>query len=221
MAMRDERGRFIKRVKDRLAGVQPATLEHMLSSKEEGIKESMEMSTVSIDSANNSAGSANEGPVGLNVVPTKQQHARQSARRSYIMSATITVVGNLTADPELRTTNNGKSVINFSLAYTPRRPDGTDGETSFYNIAAWEYLADNFAASFKKGDRLIVVGRVSQDKWQDKASEKVMSRLSITAEEIGGTIRFHTCDMQKVSRKAAPTQEEVPAADSESEDVFA
>lgn len=204
MAIRDERGRFIKRVKDRLAGVQPATLEHMLSSKEEKQEEFTEMRNVSVD-----------------LVPTKTQHARQSARRSYIMSATITVVGNLTADPELRTTNNGKSVINFSLAYTPRRPDGTDGETSFYNIAAWEYLADNFAASFKKGDRLIVVGRVSQDKWTDKASEKVMSRLSITAEEIGGTIRFHTCDMQKVSRKAVPTQEETPEVDSESEDVFA
>lgn len=158
--------------------------------------------------------------VSVDVVPTKQQHARQSARRSYTMSATITVVGNLTADPELRQTNSGKSVVNFALAYTPRKPDGTDGNTSFYNIVAWEYLADNFAASFKKGDRLIVVGRVTQDKWTDKESEKIMSRLVITADEIGGTCRFHTVEMSKVAKVGSSVQEPAEAAE-ESEDIFA
>src|SRR5205807_7427386 len=111
-----------------------------------------------------------------------------------------------------------KSVITFGLAYTPRKPDGTDGITSFYNITAWEYLADNFAASFKKGDRLIVVGRVSQDKWTDKETEKNMSRLVITADEIGGTCRFHTVEMTKVARRAVT--EEV-AAEGETADIFA
>lgn len=136
------------------------------------------------------------------------------------MSATITVIGNLTADPELRTTSSGKSVINFALAYTPRKPDGSDGNTSFYNIAAWEYLADNFAASFKKGDRLIVVGRVEQDKWTDKETDKVMSRLTVTATEIGGTCRFHTVDMTKVAKRTAPVQSEAEA-EGQSEDIFA
>lgn len=137
------------------------------------------------------------------------------------MSATITVIGNLTADPELRQTNSGKSVLNFSLAYTPRKPDGTDGQTSFYNIVAWEYLAENFAASFKKGDRLIVTARVTQDKWDDKDSGKAMTRLVITADEVGGTIRFHTCEMSKVRRNATAEVEQVEENDSETEDIFA
>lgn len=136
------------------------------------------------------------------------------------MSATTTIIGNLTADPELRQTNNGKSVINFALAHTPRRPDGSDGNVSFYNIQAWDYLADNFAASFKKGDRLIVVGRLTQDKWTDKESEKVMSRLVVTAEEIGGTCRFHTVEMSKVQTRKAVEATEAPA-EGESEDIFA
>lgn len=137
------------------------------------------------------------------------------------MSATITVIGNLTADPELRTTNSGKSVVNLSLAHTPRKPDGSDGNTSFYNIVAWEYLADNFAASFKKGDRLIVVGRVSQDKWEDKDTGKVMSRLVITADEIGGTCRFHTVEMSRVQRSAAQEPVEAAEGGAVEEDIFA
>src|ERR1051325_3946122 len=108
MAMRDPRtGKFMKRVKTGLAAKRaglnevqsslsqskPATLD-ILASKEANRK-SMETNRVSVD-----------------VVPTKQ-NARQSARRSYNMSATITVIGNLVADPELKTTNSGKSVVNF------------------------------------------------------------------------------------------------------------
>lgn len=207
MAMRDEKGRFLKRVKQALANSQPATLEGLFA--ETGTEEkSMEMKEEVV-------------PVSVDVVPVKQpvrQSTSQSRRNT--MSASITVIGNLTADPELRQTNSGKSVINFSLAYTPRKPDGTDGVTSFYNVTAWEFLADNFAASFKKGDRLVVLGRVSQDKWEDKDTGKGMSRLVITADEIGGTCRFHTVEMSKVSRKAVTTQEPVEAAE-ESEDIFA
>jgi single-strand DNA-binding protein len=138
------------------------------------------------------------------------------------MSATITVIGNLTADPELKQTNSGKSVVNFSLAWTPRKPDGSDGQTSFYNIVAWEYLADNFASSFKKGDRLMVVGRVSQDRWEDKDSGKTMTRLAITADEIGGTCRFHTVEMTKVSfaKNDSSNNDAVVEEDAESEDIF-
>lgn len=209
MAMRDPKtGKFLKRVKNMLSEKEPTTLEHLFSempekAEKENNEEFMDMSKVSVD-----------------VVPTKTD-ARQSARRSKTMSATITVIGNLTADPELRTTNNNKSVVNFALAYTPRRPDGSDGNTSFYQITAWEYLADNFAASFKKGDRLVVVGRVSQDKWTDKDSDKVMSRLVITADEIGGTCRFHTVEMTRVKRTAVSESEAEAPADAENADIFA
>lgn len=208
MAMRDPKtGKFLKRAKKALAESQPATLTKLLP-KEAAQKESSEMVTI---------------PVSVDVVPTKTTSVRQStSRRSYTMTATITVIGNLTADPELRQTNSGKSVINFSLAYTPRRPDGSDGQTSFYNIVAWEYLADNFAASFKKGDRLIVVGRVTQDKWEDKDSGKNMTRLTITADEVGGTCRFHTVEMSKVQFKAASApQEDTQSTEDADADIFA
>jgi len=205
LAMRDPNtGKFMKRVKEALSSSKPATLDHLLPDREVKGKneEFMEMKDVSVD-----------------VVPTKTNVRQSTMQRSYTMSATVTVIGNLTADPELRQTNSGKSVVNFSLAYTPRKPDGSDGTTSFYNIAAWEYLADNFAASFKKGDRLIVVGRLSQDRWQDKDNpEKTMTRLVITADEIGGTCRFHTMDMQKVTKR--PAVESAAGDDSELQDIF-
>lgn len=215
--MRDEHGRFVKRAKAALARSKPATFDLLSQLPDKEVKdkeEFLEMKEVSTDSS--------VSTVSVDVVPTKANHAQQSARRSRSMSATITVIGNLTADPELRTTNSNKSVINFSLAYTPRKPDGSDGNTSFYNVTAWEYLADNFAASFKKGDRLVVIGRVSQDKWTDKDSEKVMSRLVITAEEIGGTCRFHTVEMNRVQKaKVAENVESEAPAEGESEDIFA
>lgn len=133
------------------------------------------------------------------------------------MSATVTVIGNLTSDPELRQTNNGKSVMNFSLAYTPRRPDGTDGLTSYYEVTAWEYLAENIAASVKKGDRLIVVGRLSQQKWEDSDGQK-RQKLVITADEVGGTMRFHTVEMNKVAKRGQA--EPVIEVEAESEDIF-
>lgn len=226
MAMRDPKtGKFLKRVKNMLSEKEPTTLEHLFSempekAEKENNEEFMDMSKVSVDSVVSHDASSLDASVKLNVVPTKTD-ARQSARRSKTMSATITVIGNLTADPELRTTNNNKSVVNFALAYTPRRPDGSDGNTSFYQITAWEYLADNFAASFKKGDRLVVVGRVSQDKWTDKDSDKVMSRLVITADEIGGTCRFHTVEMTRVKRTAVSESEAEAPADAENADIFA
>lgn len=211
MSMRDEKGRFIKRMKDALSGSKPATLEHLIDTlpdrAESAIQEKfMDMNRVS-----------------MNVVPKKVAQAtvnqvQKSTRRSYTMSATITIIGNLTADPELVTTNNGKSRAKFSLAYTPKRPDGSDGNTSFYNLTAWEYIADNFAASFKKGDRLVVLGRVVQNKYTNAEGNNV-SQLDITATEIAGSCRFHTVDMQKIQRKQAELVE-VEETEAVSEDIF-
>lgn len=201
----------MKRVKDALSNARPST-----ASPEE-LKELFKSSTPS----NTESESSPYKDVKVNVVPTKNvRQSTTNTRRYTTMSATITVIGNLTGMPELRQTASGKSVVNFSLAYTPRKPDGSDGQTSFYNIVAWEYLADNFAASFKTGDRLIVVGRVTQDKWTDKDTEKVMSRLSITADEIGGTCRFHTVEMSKVRKVVAQPSEGEVSSDEE-QDIFA
>lgn len=134
------------------------------------------------------------------------------------MPSNITIIGNLVGDPELRSTNNaGKSVLNIVLAYTPRKPDGTDGNTSYYEITCWDYLAENVAASVKKGDRLMVIGRVSQVKYEHNGENR--SKLVITADEVGGTMRFHTIDMHKVAKRVIA--EPVEVAETESDDIFA
>lgn len=220
MSMRDSKGKFLKRVKDVLQNSEPATLEHMLllPDRAEGQQqEFMEMKDVSVDRIIKSDDAHSGNEVALNEVPNNK-HVRQSTRRSNVMSATVTIIGNLVQDPELRTTNSGKSVVNFALAYTPKRPDGSDGNTNFYNIVAWEYLADNFSASFKKGDRLVVVGRLQQEKWNDKDTDKQMSRLAVTADEIGGTCRFHTVEMSRV-KTTKPVTEAVE--EPEEADIFA
>src|SRR3954465_1041169 len=86
---------------------------------------------------------------------------------------TITVVGNLTDDPELRFTPSGAGVAKFSVASTPRTLDRAsgewrDGDALFLRCTAWRDLAEHVAESLHKGDRVIVQGRLKQDNWQDK-----------------------------------------------------
>jgi len=82
----------------------------------------------------------------------------------------ITIVGNLTDDPELRYTPNGAAVVNFSVAVTPRiRDEGggwKDGDTSFFRVNAWRTLAENTAESLTRGSRVVVVGRLRQRSWE-------------------------------------------------------
>lgn len=132
------------------------------------------------------------------------------------MSATVTVIGNLVADPEIKSTNSGKTVANFAIAYSPRRPDGTNGETSFYNVTAWEYLADNLASSLRKGDRVMVIGRLRQDRWETEGGDK-RSRLSITADEIGASLRFATVEVTKVAKSNGDSNGEAADVD---DDLF-
>lgn len=117
------------------------------------------------------------------------------------MSATVTVIGNLVADVELKETNSGKAVANFSIAYSPVRPDGTKGETSFYNITAWEYAALNLAATAHKGDRLVVIGRLRQDRWEAEDGTK-RSRLNITADEVAVSLRFATAEITRTVKSS-------------------
>jgi single stranded DNA-binding protein len=81
---------------------------------------------------------------------------------------TVTLIGNLTDDPELRYTANGAAVANFRLAVTPRVRQGgqwTDGETSFFRINCWRRLAENVTQTLGKGARAIVIGRLRLRSW--------------------------------------------------------
>lgn len=116
------------------------------------------------------------------------------------MSATVTIIGNLTADPELTNTSTGKDLARFSVAYSPTRPDGSKGEVNFYDCTAWEYTARNLCASLKKGDRVVVVGRLRQDRWETEAGEK-RSKLAIQVDEIAASLRFATVEATRTAKQ--------------------
>ena len=115
---------------------------------------------------------------------------------------TVTLIGNLTDDPELRFTPNGAAVANFRLAVTPRVREGDswkDGETSFFRINVWRQQAENVAETLQKGTRCIVVGRLRTRSWETPEGEK-RSVTEVEADEIGPSLKFATAKVERSSR---------------------
>ena len=139
----------------------------------------------------------------------------------------ITVVGNLTADPELRFTPSGAAVANFTVASTPRIFDRStsewkDGEALFLRCNAWRQLAENVGESLAKGMRVVVQGRLQQRSYETKEGEK-RTVIELAVDEIGPSLRYATAKVNKASRGgssgsdpwgaapgAAPTQPDEP-----------
>jgi single-strand DNA-binding protein len=118
---------------------------------------------------------------------------------------TTTIVGNLTENPELRFTQGGAPVANFTLAVTPRVKDGDgwkDGETSFLRVTAWRQLAEHAADSLSKGDRVLVYGTLRQRSWETPEGER-RSTVEVQAEELGPSLRWATATPERANRKAA------------------
>ncbi|WP_371566259.1 single-stranded DNA-binding protein [Streptomyces canus] len=108
----------------------------------------------------------------------------------------ITLVGNLTDDPELKFTEGGAALAKFTIAVTPRTFDRTsnawkDGTTAFYRCAAWRQLAEHIADSLKKGSRVVANGRMRQHDWTNEQGEK-RSMLAVEIDDIGASVRFTT-----------------------------
>lgn len=117
------------------------------------------------------------------------------------MSATVTVIGNVTRDPELRIGNSGTSWATFSIAVNRRKKKGDEYEetTSFYDVVCFGDMADNAAESLGKGTRVIIVGTLDLETYQAKdGSDKIAAR--ITADEIGASYRFATVAATKNAR---------------------
>ena len=112
----------------------------------------------------------------------------------------ITIVGNLTRDPELRFTPSGTPVASFGLAVNKRIQNKDSGEwtnsADFFNIVAWFKLAENCAQSLIKGDRVLISGRLSQDNWEDKDGQK-RSAFKIIANIIAPSLEFASCKIEK------------------------
>lgn len=116
----------------------------------------------------------------------------------------ITVVGNLTADPELRFTPSGAAVSNFVIASTPRFFDRQanewkDGETLFVRCSLWREAAENAAESLTKGTRVIAQGRLKARSFQTKEGENRTS-WELDVDEIGPSLRFATANIQRQGR---------------------
>jgi len=115
----------------------------------------------------------------------------------------VTIVGNLAADPEVRTTPGGATVASFRVAVTPRVREGDqwrDGETSFFRCTAWRSLAENLAESVGKGARVIVVGRLRQRSWETPEGDK-RSVTEIEADEVGISLKFAQAQPRKAGRE--------------------
>jgi single-strand DNA-binding protein len=120
---------------------------------------------------------------------------------------TITLVGNLTADPELRFTPSGAAVANFTVASTPRTFDRQtnewrDGDAMFLNCAVWRQAAENVAESLQKGMRVIVHGRLKSRSYETREGER-RTVFEIDVDEIGPALKYATA---KVSRNASGGQ---------------
>jgi single-strand DNA-binding protein len=117
---------------------------------------------------------------------------------------TITVIGNLTADPELRFTPSGAAVASFTVASTPRTFDRTtgewkDGEALFLRCNIWRQAAENVAESLTRGSRVLVSGRLRQRSFETREGEK-RTVVELEVDEVGPSLRYATAKINKVNR---------------------
>ncbi|WP_233289052.1 single-stranded DNA-binding protein, partial [Kitasatospora sp. MBT63] len=127
----------------------------------------------------------------------------------------ITVVGNLTDDPELRFTPTGVAMARFTIASTPRTYDKTtgqwrDGTALFLRATAWREIAEHATETLTKGMRVVATGRLVQHNWQTPEGEN-RSMLGLDLDDIGPSLRFATAKVTKTQRTGNPST--TPAAD--------
>lgn len=116
----------------------------------------------------------------------------------------VTIVGNLTNDPELRFTPSGAAVASFTVASTPRVLDKAtnewkDGEALFMRCSVWRQYAENVAESLTKGSRVIVTGRLKQRSYETREGEK-RTVVEMDVDEVGPALKYATAKVNKVSR---------------------
>ena len=116
----------------------------------------------------------------------------------------ITVVGNLTADPELRFTPSGAAVASFTVASTPRTFDRQtnewkDGEALFLRCSIWRQAAENVAESLTRGARVIVSGRLKQRSFETREGEK-RTVIELDVDEVGPSLKYATAKVNRTSR---------------------
>lgn len=116
----------------------------------------------------------------------------------------VTIVGNVTRDPELRFTASGQATATFGVAVNRRWQNRQSSEweeaTSYFNVVCWRELAENVAESLHKGSRVLVTGRLEQRSWEDQAGAK-KSIVEIVAEEVGPSLRWASAQVTRNERR--------------------
>ncbi len=116
----------------------------------------------------------------------------------------VTVVGNITRDPELRFTASGQATASFGLAvnrvWNDRQTNEKKEAVSFFDIVCWREMAENASESLSKGARVLVTGRLEQRSWETPEGEK-RSKIEIVADEIGPSLRWATAEIRKNDRR--------------------
>lgn len=117
---------------------------------------------------------------------------------------TVTIIGNITRDPELRFTASGQATASFGVAVNRRWRDQTTNEwreqTSFIDVVCWRELADNVSESLSKGARVIVTGRLEQRSWEDQEGAR-KSKVEIVADEVGPSLRWASAQVTRNERR--------------------
>lgn len=134
------------------------------------------------------------------------------------MSANITILGNLIADPELRFTPNGKALATFTVvsSKSTKNDDGTwnNTDSTFWSVKAWGKTAENVAETIAKGMSVIVVGTAVQEEWNDKTTGEKRSKISITAWNVGPDLKRHIASVSTSnSYSNASVTASTPASD--------
>ena len=117
---------------------------------------------------------------------------------------TVTLVGNLTKDPELRYTTGGRGVASFGLAVNRRYMVNNEWQeqVSFFNVVAWADLGENAAASLHKGNRVVVTGRLEQRSYETREGEK-RNITEVIADDLGPSLRWAQAQIERISRDSA------------------
>ena len=131
----------------------------------------------------------------------------------------VSIAGNLVSDPELRYTKGGTAVADCRMAVNRRwQKDGEwEEETSFFDVTAWAQIAENAAESLAKGMRIVVTGRLEEQRWEDKETQEPRRKVVIVADEIAPSMRWATAEVTKQHGKGgggksrpAPVGDEAP-----------
>ena len=111
---------------------------------------------------------------------------------------TVTIAGNVTRNPEQRTTQTGMSITTFGIAWNKRR-QGQEDETSFFDVVCFRELADNVASSIRKGTRVVVFGTLQQRTWASDSGER-RSKTEILADDVAPSLKWATAKVTRTER---------------------